>query len=57
MDILSAGRKPEPSQDADAIRLGGADSDEELLRDLLIRMTARPHLENLTEVLQLALHR
>jgi hypothetical protein len=57
MDILSAGRKPEPLHDVDAIRLGGADSDEELLRDLLIRMTALPHLESLTEVLRLALRR
>jgi hypothetical protein len=57
MDNLSAGRKPEPLHDVGGIRLGGGDSHEELLRDLLIRMTERPHLESLTEVLRLALHR
>jgi hypothetical protein len=56
MDNLSAGRKPGPLHDVGAVRLGG-DSHEELLRDLLIRMTERPHLESLTEVLRLALHR
>jgi len=40
-----------------AIRVGRADSDDEFFRDLLIRMTARPHLESLTEVLRLVLHR
>jgi hypothetical protein len=49
MDKLSAGREPEPPR--------GADNDEELLRDLLIRMTERPHAESLTEVLRLAMHR
>jgi hypothetical protein len=49
MDNLSAGSKPEPLHDVGAIRLG--------LHDLLIRMTERPHLESLTEVLRLALHR
>jgi hypothetical protein len=50
MDKLGAGREPEP-------RPGGADPDEELLRDLLIRMAERPHAESLTEVLRLAMHR
>jgi hypothetical protein len=49
MDKLGACREPEP-------RPGGAGPDEELLRDLLIRMTERPRVENLTEVLRLALH-
>jgi hypothetical protein len=42
---LNAGREPEPLQDA-------GDDD---LRELLIRMTERPHLESLTEVLRLVL--
>ena len=46
MHTLSAGREPEPRQDADH------DGD---LRDLLIRMTERPHLESLTEVFRLVL--
>ena len=50
MDKLGAGREPEP-------RSGAAGLDEELLRDLLIRMTERPHVESLTQVLRLALHR
>lgn len=45
MPKLSAGREPEPLQEA-----GGDD-----LRDLLIRLTERPHLESLTEVLRLVL--
>jgi hypothetical protein len=45
MPKLNAGSEPEPLQDAD-------DDD---LRDLLIRMTERPHLESLTEVLRLVL--
>jgi hypothetical protein len=46
MHTLSAGREPEPLQDVDH------DDD---LRDLLIRMTARPDLESLTEVFRLVL--
>jgi hypothetical protein len=46
MHTLSAGREPEPLQDADR------DDD---LRDLLIRMTDRPHVESLTEVFRLVL--
>lgn len=47
MDKLGAGREPEP-------RTVVADSDEEILRDLLIRMTEP---ESLTQALRLALHR
>lgn len=60
MHKLGAGREPEPLHDAVAIRLDSADRDEELLRDLLIRMTERQqaeHFESLTEVLRLALYR
>jgi hypothetical protein len=45
MPKLSAGSEPEPLQHAD-----GDD-----LRDLLIRLTERPHLESLSEVLLLVL--
>jgi hypothetical protein len=45
MPKLSAGRQPEPLRDAD-------DDD---LRDLLIRLTERPHPESLSEVLRLVL--
>jgi hypothetical protein len=45
MHKLCAGREPEP--------LPGAGDDD--LRDLLLRMTERPHLESLTEVLRLVL--